>query len=315
MNISLILSIGFMVLVIIIIFKSAKIVPQREQYIIERLGKYSRTLDAGFHILIPFLDIVAYRHSMKERAIDIPSQACITKDNIAVTIDGVLYMQVLNAKAASYGIEDYVFATAQLAQTTMRSEIGKIELDKSFEEREKVNNQIVTVLDNAAGVNWGIKVLRYEIKDIEPPVSVKDALEKQMRAERERRAVVAESEGQKEAQINVSEGERQEIINLSEAEKRKQINEAEGKAEEIKLIASATAEGIKNIAEAINEKGGITAVNLRIAEQYIKEFGKLAKEGNTLIIPSTLSDVGAMVGALMETIKAVEPELSTKNKS
>lgn len=315
MNISLILSIGFMVLVIIIIFKSAKIVPQREQYIIERLGKYSRTLDAGFHILIPFLDIVAYRHSMKERAIDIPSQACITKDNIAVTIDGILYMQVLNAKAASYGIEDYVFATAQLAQTTMRSEIGKIELDKSFEEREKVNNQIVTVLDNAAGVNWGIKVLRYEIKDIEPPVSVKDALEKQMRAERERRAVVAESEGQKEAQINVSEGERQEIINLSEAEKRKQINEAEGKAEEIKLIASATAEGIKNIAEAINEKGGITAVNLRIAEQYIKEFGKLAKEGNTLIIPSTLSDVGAMVGALMETIKAVEPELSTKNKS
>ena len=315
MNISLILSIGFMVLVIIIIFKTAKIVPQREQFVIERLGKYSRTLDAGFHILIPFLDIVAYRHSMKERAIDIPSQACITKDNIAVTIDGVLYMQVLNAKAASYGIEDYVFATAQLAQTTMRSEIGKIELDKSFEEREKVNNQIVTVLDNAAGVNWGIKVLRYEIKDIEPPVSVKDALEKQMRAERERRAVVAESEGQKEAQINVSEGERQEIINLSEAEKRKQINEAEGKAEEIKLIASATAEGIKNIAEAINEKGGITAVNLRIAEQYIKEFGKLAKEGNTLIIPSTLSDVGAMVGALMETIKAVEPELSTKNKS
>ena len=315
MNISLILSVGFMVLVIIIIFKSAKIVPQREQYVIERLGKYSRTLDAGFHILIPFLDIVAYRHSMKERAIDIPSQACITKDNIAVTIDGVLYMQVLNAKAASYGIEDYVFATAQLAQTTMRSEIGKIELDKSFEEREKVNNQIVTVLDNAAGVNWGIKVLRYEIKDIEPPISVKDALEKQMRAERERRAVVAESEGQKEAQINVSEGERQEIINLSEAEKRKQINEAEGKAEEIKLIASATAEGIKNIAEAINEKGGITAVNLRIAEQYIKEFGKLAKEGNTLIIPSTLSDVGAMVGALMETIKAVEPELSTKNKS
>ena len=315
MGISLFLSVGLTVLVIVIIFKTAKIVPQREQFVIERLGKYSRTLDAGFHILIPFLDIVAYRHSMKERAIDIPSQACITKDNIAVTIDGVLYMQVLNAKAASYGIEDYVFATAQLAQTTMRSEIGKIELDKSFEEREKVNNQIVTVLDNAAGVNWGIKVLRYEIKDIEPPVSVKDALEKQMRAERERRAVVAESEGQKEAQINVSEGERQEIINLSEAEKRKQINEAEGKAEEIKLIASATAEGIKNIAEAINEKGGITAVNLRIAEQYIKEFGKLAKEGNTLIIPSTLSDVGAMVGALMETIKAVDPELSTKNKS
>lgn len=314
MNISVILAAGFTILVIVVIFKTAKIVPQREQYVIERLGKYSRTLDAGFHILIPFLDVVAYRHTMKERAIDISSQACITKDNITVIVDGVLYLQVLNAKAASYGIEDYVFATTQLAQTTMRSEIGKIELDKTFEEREKINNQIVTALDTAASENWGLKVLRYEIRDIEPPVSVKDALEKQMRAERERRAVVAQSEGEKQAKINVSEGERQEIINLSEAEKRKQINEAEGKAEEIKLIATATAEGIKNIAEAINEKGGINAVNLRIAEQYINEFGNLAKESNTLIIPSTLSDVGAMVGAFMETIKAIKPEPATENK-
>ena len=314
MNISVILAAGITILVIVVIFKTAKIVPQREQYVIERLGKYSRTLDAGFHILIPFLDVVAYRHTMKERAIDISSQACITKDNITVIVDGVLYLQVLNAKAASYGIEDYVFATTQLAQTTMRSEIGKIELDKTFEEREKINNQIVTALDKAASENWGLKVLRYEIKDIEPPVSVKDALEKQMRAERERRAVVAESEGEKQAKINVSEGERQEIINLSEAEKRKQINEAEGKAEEIKLIATATAEGIKNIAEAINEKGGINAVNLRIAEQYINEFGKLAKESNTLIIPSTLSDVGAMVGAFMETIKTIKPEPATENQ-
>ena len=314
MNISVILAAGITILVIVVIFKTAKIVPQREQYVIERLGKYSRTLDAGFHILIPFLDVVAYRHTMKERAIDISSQACITKDNITVIVDGVLYLQVLNAKAASYGIEDYVFATTQLAQTTMRSEIGKIELDKTFEEREKINNQIVTALDKAASENWGLKVLRYEIKDIEPPISVKDALEKQMRAERERRAVVAESEGEKQAKINVSEGERQEIINLSEAEKRKQINEAEGKAEEIKLIATATAEGIKNIAEAINEKGGINAVNLRIAEQYINEFGKLAKESNTLIIPSTLSDVGAMVGAFMEMIKTIKPEPATENK-
>ncbi|MCY4154693.1 MAG: paraslipin [Gammaproteobacteria bacterium] len=260
---------------------------------------------ANLHIFI-----VAYRHTMKERAINISSQACITKDNITVIVDGVLYIQVLNAKAASYGIEDYQFATTQLAQTTMRSEIGKIELDKTFEEREMINNQIVTVLDKAASENWGLKVLRYEIKDIEPPESVKDALEKQMRAERERRAVVAESEGEKQAKINVSEGERQEIINLSEAEKKKQINEAEGKAEEIKLVANATAEGIKNIAEAINEEGGVNAVNLRVAEQYIEEFGKLAKESNTLIIPSTLSDVGAMVGAFMETIKAIKPEPS-----
>ncbi|MCY4211723.1 MAG: paraslipin [Gammaproteobacteria bacterium] len=310
MNISIILALGITILVVVVIFKTAKIVPQREQYVIERLGKYSRTLDAGFHILIPFLDIVAYRHTMKERAINISSQACITKDNITVIVDGVLYIQVLNAKAASYGIEDYQFATTQLAQTTMRSEIGKIELDKTFEEREMINNQIVTVLDKAASENWGLKVLRYEIKDIEPPESVKDALEKQMRAERERRAVVAESEGEKQAKINVSEGERQEIINLSEAEKKKQINEAEGKAEEIKLVANATAEGIKNIAEAINEEGGVNAVNLRVAEQYIEEFGKLAKESNTLIIPSTLSDVGAMVGAFMETIKAIKPEPS-----
>ena len=218
MDISLILSLGLAILVVVAIVKTAWIVPQREQFVIERLGKYSRTLDAGFHILIPFMDRVAYRHSLKEQAVDVVSQTCITRDNISVSIDGILYMQVVDARAASYGIENYAFATSQLAQTTLRSEIGRIELDRTFEERESINTQVVDGVDRASQP-WGVKVLRYEIKDIVPPASVKDALEKQMRAERERRAVVAESEGQRQAKINVSEGEMQQVINLSEAEK------------------------------------------------------------------------------------------------
>ena len=250
MDISLILAIGFSIFVIITIAKTARVVPQREQYVIERLGKYSRTLDAGFHILIPFLDKVAYKHSMKEIALDVPQQTCITRDNIAVDIDGIIYLQVVDARAASYGITDYFYATTQLAQTTLRSEIGKIELDKTFEERDTMNARLVDTVDRAAEP-WGIKVLRYEVKDIVPPESVKDALEKQMRAERERRAVVAKSEGERQAQINISEGARQEMINLSEAQKLKQINEAEGKAAEIMVIAEATAQGVRSIASAI----------------------------------------------------------------
>ena len=299
MDISLILAIGFSIFVIITIAKTARVVPQREQYVIERLGKYSRTLDAGFHILIPFLDKVAYKHSMKEIALDVPQQTCITRDNIAVDIDGIIYLQVVDARAASYGITDYFYATTQLAQTTLRSEIGKIELDKTFEERDTMNARLVDTVDRAAEP-WGIKVLRYEVKDIVPPESVKDALEKQMRAERERRAVVAKSEGERQAQINISEGARQEMINLSEAQKLKQINEAEGKAAEIMLIAEATAQGLRAIASAIQEEGGLDAVNLRVAEQYVKEFGQLAKTNNTLIIPSNLGDVGGMVGTIMK---------------
>ena len=303
MDISLILAIGFSIFVIITIAKTARVVPQREQYVIERLGKYSRTLDAGFHILIPFLDKVAYKRSMKEIALDVPQQTCITRDNIAVDIDGIIYLQVVDARAASYGITDYFYATTQLAQTTLRSEIGKIELDKTFEERDTMNARLVDTVDRAAEP-WGIKVLRYEVKDIVPPESVKDALEKQMRAERERRAVVAKSEGERQAQINISEGARQEMINLSEAQKLKQINEAEGKAAEIMLIAEATAQGLRAIASAIQEEGGLDAVNLRVAEQYVKEFGQLAKTNNTLIIPSNLGDVGGMVGTIMKSMEA-----------
>ncbi len=300
-----ILGLGFTALVVVALFKTARIVPQRQQFVVERLGKYSRSLDAGFHILIPFLDKVAYKHSLKEVAIDVPSQMCITKDNIAVEIDGILYLQVVDAKAASYGIENYMFASSQLAQTTLRSEIGKIELDRTFEERETINSEVVEAVDKASNP-WGVKILRYEIKDILPPATVRDALEKQMRAERERRAVVAESEGEKEAKINVSEGLKQEAINLSEAEKQKQINEAEGKAQEIQLIATATAEGIRKVAESIESPGGSDAVNLRVAEQYIKEFGKLAKENNTMILPGNLSDVGSMVATITKTLDAVK---------
>ena len=305
MDISLILSLGLAILVVVAIVKTAWIVPQREQFVIERLGKYSRTLDAGFHILIPFMDRVAYRHSLKEQAVDVASQTCITRDNISVSIDGILYMQVVDARAASYGIENYAFATSQLAQTTLRSEIGRIELDRAFEERESINTQVVDGVDRASQP-WGVKVLRYEIKDIVPPASVKDALEKQMRAERERRAVVAESEGQRQAKINVSEGEMQEVINLSEAEKQKQINEAEGKAQEIILIAQATANGLQSIAGAINQPGGIDAVNLRVAEQYVKEFGALARTNNTLILPSNLGDIGSLVGTIMKTVESIK---------
>ena len=299
----IILAIGAAVFVVIVIVKIARVVPQRQQFVIERLGKYSRTLDAGFHLLLPFLDKVAYRHSLKEQAWDVASQTCITKDNISVSVDGILYMQVVNARDASYGIENYAFASAQLAQTTLRSEIGKIELDRTFEERETINAQVVQVVDRAAE-SWGIKILRYEIKDIVPPDSVKDALEKQMRAERERRAVVAESEGERQAKINVSEGEKQEVINLSQAEKQKQINEAEGKAREITLVAQATADGLKSIAQAVNQPGGIDAVNLRVAEQYIREFGELARTTNTLILPSNLGDIGSSVAAIMKTIES-----------
>ncbi len=299
----IILAIGAAIFAVVVIIKTARVVPQRQQFVIERLGKYSRTLDAGFHILLPFLDKVAYRHSLKEQAVDVPSQTCITKDNISVSVDGILYMQVVNARDASYGIENYTFATSQLAQTTLRSEIGKIELDRTFEERETINTQVVEVVDRASEP-WGVKVLRYEIKDIVPPDSVKDALEKQMRAERERRAVVAESEGERQAKINVSEGEKQEVINLSQAEKQKQINEAEGKAREITLVAQATADGIKSIAQAVKQPGGIDAVNLRVAEQYVREFGELARTTNTLILPSNLGDIGSSVAAIMKTIES-----------
>src|SRR5690554_1204071 len=299
-----ILSIGFAIAVIIVIFKTARIVPQRSNYVVERLGKYSRTLDSGFHILIPFIDKVAYIHTLKEEVIDVDRQACVTKDNIQVGINGVLYIQVIDAHRASYGINDYRYAASQLAQTTMRSVIDQTDLDKTFEERAMINEAVVMALDEAAAP-WGIKVLRYEISDIELPASIKDALEQQMRAERERRAAIAKSEGERQAMINVSEGQKQEVINLSEAEKQKQINEAEGRAKEIELVATATAEGLRKIAIAINEPGGRDAVNLRVAEQYVKEFGNLAKQNNTMIIPAELANIGGAVAGITDILKTV----------
>lgn len=291
-------------LVFWILYQAVRVVPQRSNYVVEFLGKYQKTLQAGLHILIPFVQRVAYIQSLKEETIDVPSQSCITKDNIAVDIDGILYLQCQNAELASYGIDDYRYATSQLAQTTLRSEIGKIELDKTFEERDSINAQVVQAVDMASNA-WGVKVLRYEIKDINPPSTVRDALEKQMRAERERRAVVAESEGNRTATINVSEGQRQELINLSEAEKLKQVNEAEGKATEIELLAKATAAGIRTIAEAINAPGGSDAVNLRVAEQYIDQFGHLAKTTNTLILPSDVGNIASFVGTVTKAMDQI----------
>ena len=298
----------FAIVVIWTLFQVARVVPQRENFVVERLGKYSKTLSAGFHILVPFVDRVAYKHSLKEQAIDVPSQSCITKDNIAVEIDGILYLQVQDAELASYGIQDYHYATSQLAQTTLRSEIGKIELDRTFEERDTINAQVVEAVDKASNP-WGVKVLRYEIKDINPPATVRDALEKQMRAERERRAVVAESEGDRQARINVSQGQQQEMINLTEAEKLKQVNEAEGKAKEIELLASATAEGIRTIASAINSPGGMEAVNLRVAEQYVNQFGKLAQETNTLILPADVGNIGSFVATVTSAMKSIDRDI------
>ncbi|HCG70955.1 MAG TPA: paraslipin [Gammaproteobacteria bacterium] len=305
MDMSFLFGVLLAAVVVVILLKTARVVPQREQFVVERLGKYAKTLDAGFHILVPFVDVVAYKHTLKEQTVDVPSQSCITKDNISVEIDGVIYMQVNDARAASYGIQDYMFATSQLAQTTLRSEIGKIELDRTFEERETINSQVVHAVDRAAEP-WGVKILRYEIKDIVPPASVKDALEKQMRAERERRAVVASSEGERQARINVSEGERQEAINLSEAEKLRQINEAEGRAEEIRLIAEATAAGVRAVGAAVSEPGGKDAINLRVAEQWVTEFGKLAKVNNTMIVPAQLGDVSTLVSTVMGTMGNIQ---------
>jgi regulator of protease activity HflC (stomatin/prohibitin superfamily) len=290
------------VLVLVVISRTAIVVPQQSAYVVERLGRYHSTLDAGFHILLPFVDAIRYRHSLKENAVDIPAQVCITKDNVQVQVDGVLYLKVLNAERASYGIADFGFAISQLAQTTLRSEIGKIELDRTFEERTNINLQVVNELDKATEP-WGIKVLRYEIKNITPPADVLAAMEKQMRAEREKRAVILTSEGQRDAAVNTAEGEKQQVIKASEAKKQQQINEAEGAAAAIRAIATATSDGIRKVAEAIQVPGGYEAVQLRVAEQYITQFGELAKESNTMVLPATLSDVGSMLTLAMNVIR------------
>lgn len=290
-----------LVLVVVVLVKTAVVVPQRSEFVVERLGKYRTTLGAGFHILLPFLDRVAYKRSLKEEPIDIPAQTCITADNVTLEVDGILYLQVINSKMSAYGIDNYQFAAAQLAQTSLRSAIGKISLDNTFEARETLNGQVVMALDEAAA-NWGVKVLRYEIKDIQPPRTVLEAMEKQMKAEREKRAEIARSEGEKQAILNRAEGDRGEAIFLSEGEKIKRINEAEGRAMEILKVAEATAEGIRKVADALASPGGRDAANLEVAKQFVAEFGKMAKENNTMIVPANLSDLSSMVASAMATL-------------
>jgi regulator of protease activity HflC (stomatin/prohibitin superfamily) len=289
-----IVAIAIAIAIIILLGKTAVVVPQQNAFVIESLGKYSRTLRAGFYILVPFVERIAYRHTLKEQATDIPEQVCITRDNVQVGVDGVLYLQVLDPERASYGIASYLFAIQQLAQTTLRSEIGKIDLDRTFEARGTINANVVSELDKASEP-WGVKVLRYEIKNINPPRDVLGAMEKQMRAEREKRAVVLTSEGVRDAQINNAEGEKQRVIKESEAKRQQQINEAEGEASAILAVANATAEGLRVVAESLHLQGGHEAMQLRIAEQYIAQFGQIAKQGNTLVVPANLTDLASMI--------------------
>ena len=299
---ALIVAVVLAVLVIVVIAKTAVVVPQQSAYVVERLGKYRATLSAGFHVLVPFFDAIRYRHSLKETAVDIPEQVCITRDNVQVHVDGVLYLKVLNPERASYGVTDYGFAISQLAQTTLRSEVGKIDLDRTFEERTHINIQVVTELDKASEP-WGVKVLRYEIKNINPPQDVLAAMEKQMRAEREKRAVILTSEGERDAAVNSAEGQKQQVIKASEARKLQQINEAEGAAAAILSIADATATGIRRVAESIQVPGGFEAVQLRVAEQYIGKFGELANASDTtMIVPANVADVASMMSLAMKVV-------------
>jgi regulator of protease activity HflC (stomatin/prohibitin superfamily) len=299
----LIVAVAIALVVIIILAKTAVVVPQQSAYVVEYLGKYSRTLQAGFHILVPFVERIAYRHSLKEQALDIPEQTCITKDNVQVGVDGVLYLRVLDPQRASYGIMDYAFAIMQLAQTTLRSEIGKIDLDRTFEERGAINSNVVIELDKASEP-WGVKVLRYEIKNITPPRDVLSAMEKQMRAEREKRAVVLTSEGERDAKINEAEGDKQRVIKASEATQQQQINEAQGQAQAILAVATATAEGLRRLAAALREEGGHEAMQLRVAEAYVAQFGNLAKEGNTLVVPANLTDLASMISLATNVVRS-----------
>ena len=302
MNPIVIVALFLGVVIVMVIAKTAVVVPQQSAFVVERLGRFSGVLQAGFHVLIPFIDVIRYRHSLKEGAYDIPEQVCITRDNVQVGVDGVLYLKVLNAERASYGIVDFVFAITQLAQTTLRSEIGKIDLDKTFEERMNINSAVVAELDKASEP-WGVKVLRYEIKNINPPHDILAAMEKQMRAEREKRAVILTSEGQRDAAINVAEGNKQQVIKASEGNRQQQMNEAEGEASAILAVAKATAEGIRMVAEAIHKPGGMEATQLRVAESYLIQFGALAQKTNTMILPANVGDMASMVATAMKVFK------------
>ncbi len=304
MEIEMLAGLGLLaIFLIIVLVKTAVVVPNQSAYIVERLGKFSKVLYAGFHILVPFIDVTAYKRSLKEQVLDVPKQTCITRDNVSVDIDGVLYLQVITPEKSAYGISDYEWGAIQLAQTSLRSVIGKLELDKTFEERTRINQEVVEALD-AATAPWGVKVLRYEIRDITPPMTVMEAMEKQMRAEREKRAAIAQSEGEKQAKINLAEGEKGAAIAESEGQKQAMINKAEGEAEQIRKVAQATADGLKLIAQQMSSGDGIAAAQLRLAEAYIAQFGELARKGNTMIIPANVADAAGMVATMTKIIKS-----------
>lgn len=306
------ISIGLIIFTFIFVSMSIRIVPQQAAYIVERLGKYHRTIEAGFHVMVPFVDRVAYRAELKEVVLDIPPQICITKDNVQVTVDGVIFYRIMDPKSASYGVNDYELAIIQLAQTTLRSEIGKIDLDKTFEERERINNAIVMAIDGATQP-WGVKVLRYEIKSINPPRDVLDAMEKQMRAEREKRAKILESEGARDSMINNAEGRKQDMIKQSEADKQRQINQAQGQAEAILSVAKATAEGTRLVAEAISREGGRDAAALKIAEEYVRQLGSMATNSDLLIVPSNVADPSTIITTAMSVLDRVKKQTAGIN--
>ena len=295
------------VIAIIFIVRSVKVVPQQNAWVVERLGKYHATLTPGLNFLIPFVDSVAYKHSLKEIPLDVPSQVCITRDNTQLQVDGILYFQVTDPMRASYGSSNYILAVTQLAQTSLRSVIGKLELDKTFEERDIINAQIVAAIDQAA-LNWGVKVLRYEIKDLTPPKEILHAMQAQITAEREKRALIAASEGRRQEQINIATGEREAFIARSEGEKQAAINEAQGEAASITAVAEATALAIERVAAAIRQPGGEQAVQLKVAEKAVEAYGKVAADATTtLIVPSNMSEVSALIGSAMKMVQAVQP--------
>ncbi|MFN3416272.1 MAG: SPFH domain-containing protein [Caldimonas sp.] len=292
-----------LVIAVIFIARSLKVVPQQHAWVVERLGRFHGVLNPGLNILVPFIDRVAYKHSLKEIPLDVPSQVCITKDNTQLAVDGILYFQVTDPMRASYGSSNYIIAITQLAQTTLRSVIGKMELDKTFEEREAINVAVVNALDEAAS-NWGVKVLRYEIKDLTPPNEILRAMQAQITAEREKRALIAASEGRKQEQINIAEGERQAFINKSEGERQAEINIAQGQAAAIVAVAEATAEAIRKIAAAIQQPGGAEAVNLKVAEKAVEAYAQLAQKNNTMIVPGNMTEVSALIGTAMTLMKS-----------
>ena len=295
-------SIAILALAIVFAIKTLKIVPQQHAWVVERLGKFDRILMPGLNIIVPFIDRVAYKHELKEFPLDVPSQVCITRDNTQLQVDGVLYFQVTDPMRASYGSSNYIDAITQLAQTSLRSVIGRMELDKTFEEREAINLAVVSVLDDAA-TNWGVKVLRYEIKDLTPPAEILRAMQAQITAEREKRAVIAASEGRRQEQINIASGEREAAIQRSEGERQAAINRAQGEAASISAIAEATAQAIERVGNAAQLPGGDTAVNLRVAEQYVEAFAQLARTNNTMIVPAILGDVAGLIATAMKTVQ------------